>query len=163
GRQDAVNPDQVGTKAAMYYRLRVPAHGSVSLRLRLARDTDLNPFVDFDDVLQQRRDEADTFYAELQAGLTNDDARRVQRQAFAGWIGGKNLSHSDVAEWLKGPPANPPPPSQRRHGRNSEWTHLNNADILSMPDKWEYPWYAAWDLAFHCLPLALIDAEFAKD
>ncbi len=109
------------------------------------------------------RNDADAFYAELQAEFADEDARRVQRQAFAGMIWGKQFYYYDVPEWLKGDPGQPPAPKQRRHGRNSEWLHLNNADIISMPDKWEYPWYAAWDLAFHCIPLAMIDAEFAKE
>ena len=113
-------------------------------------------------MLEQRRAEADEFYAELQAGLDDPDARSVQRQAFAGMIWSKQFFYYDVPRWLEGDPTQPPPPETRRHGRNSEWRHLNNYDIISMPDKWEYPWYAAWDLAFHCIPLALIDAEFAK-
>ncbi len=112
--------------------------------------------------LEQRRAEADEFYAELQAGLDDPDARSVQRQAFAGMIWSKQFFHYDVPRWLEGDPTQPPPPEARRHGRNSEWRHLNNDDVISMPDKWEYPWYAAWDLAFHCIPLALLDAEFAK-
>jgi hypothetical protein len=98
----------------------------------------------------------------LQADIADADARMVQRQAFAGMVWSKQFYHIDVPLWLRGDPGQPAPPAQRRHGRNSEWLHLNNADVISMPDKWEYPWYAAWDLAFHCIPLALIDAEFAK-
>jgi hypothetical protein len=116
----------------------------------------------FDDVLAQRRREADDFYAELQADIEDADARLVQRQAFAGMIWSKQFYYYDIPEWLRGDPAQPPPPRERRHGRNHDWEHLNNADIISMPDKWEYPWYAAWDLAFHCIPLAVIDPEFAK-
>ncbi len=170
GRHDAVNPEQVGTKAAAYYRLNVPAQGSVCIRLRLhaARSglrLDARQSVTgfFDELLTARQREADTFYGELQADLKNADARQVQRQAFAGMIWSNQFFNYEVSAWLKGDPGQPAPPSQRRHGRNSEWTHLNNADIISMPDKWEYPWYAAWDLAFHCIPLALIDAEFAKN
>ena len=120
------------------------------------------PFADFDQIFRQRLDEADAFYRELQRDIPDADARLVQRQAFAGMIWSKQFFYYDVPEWLKGDKAQPPPPAERKHGRNSEWTHLNNADIISMPDKWEYPWYAAWDLAFHCIPFALIDAEFAK-
>jgi hypothetical protein len=112
--------------------------------------------------MDQRRREADDFYAELQHEIPLPDVRNVQRQAFAGMIWSKQFYYYDVREWIKGDEGQPPPPKERRHGRNSEWMHLNNADILSMPDKWEYPWYAAWDLAFHCIPLALVDAEFAK-
>jgi hypothetical protein len=120
------------------------------------------PFSDFDSILSQRLGEADEFYAALQHDMTDADARSVQRQAFAGMIWSKQFFYYDIPEWLKGDPAMPPPPPERKHGRNADWRHLNNSDVISMPDKWEYPWYAAWDLAFHCIPLALIDAEFAK-
>jgi hypothetical protein len=119
-------------------------------------------FEDFDSIFAQRITEADAFYADLQKDIPDEDARLIQRQAFAGMIWSKQFFHYDIPEWLKGDAPQPPPPPERKHGRNSEWLHLNNADIISMPDKWEYPWYAAWDLAFHCIPLALIDAEFAK-
>jgi mannosylglycerate hydrolase MGH1-like protein len=121
------------------------------------------PFGDFDDVFTVRRREADEFYADLQRGLDHEDARVVQRQALAGMIWSRQYYGYDVPRWLVGDPGQPPPPPQRENGRNREWLHLNNADVISMPDTWEYPWYAAWDLAFHCLPLAQIDAEFAKD
>ncbi len=121
------------------------------------------PFAEFRKNLRPARSrEADEFYAELQQDIPDPDARNVQRQAFAGMIWSKQFFYYDVPEWLKGDPGQPPPPAERKWGRNREWLHLNNADILSMPDKWEYPWYAAWDLAFHCIPLALVDAEFAK-
>ena len=122
----------------------------------------LQPFADFDDIFAGRLREADEFYEELQADNANADARNIQRQAFAGMIWSKQFFYYDIEEWLKGDPGHFPPPNERKHGRNAEWRHLNNADIISMPDKWEYPWYAAWDLAFHCIPLALVDAEFAK-
>jgi Glycosyl hydrolase family 63 C-terminal domain len=163
GRRGAVSPERTGTKAGALYRLEVPAGASASLRLRLTVRTALPAFADFDAVLAQRLADADAFYAEVQAGLDDPDARAVQRQAFAGMIWSKQFFHLDMPLWLGGDPTQPPPPDGRRHGRNAEWKHLNNADVISMPDKWEYPWYAAWDLAFHCLPLALVDAEFAKD
>jgi hypothetical protein len=163
GIKDAVHSDPSGTKAAAYYRLRVRARDSVRLRLRLARQSDANAFSDFDDVVGERQREADAFYGELQAEIADADARLIQRQALAGMIWSKQFYYYDVPQWLEGDPAQPPPPSERRHGRNSEWLHLNNAEVVSMPDKWEYPWYAAWDLAFHCIPLALIDPEFAKN
>jgi hypothetical protein len=125
-------------------------------------ETRATAFADFDAIFAQRIREAGEFYAELQDGIPTADERDVQRQAFAGMIWSKQFFYYDVAEWIKGDPAQPPPPLERKHGRNSEWTHLNNACVMSMPDKWEYPWYAAWDLAFHCIPLALVDAEFAK-
>jgi hypothetical protein len=162
GDRSAVNPERTGTKAAAHYVRKVPAHGSTSVRLRLADGPMADPFRRFDDLVARRRAEADAFYAGLQAGITDEDARAVQRQAFAGMIWGKQFFSYDVSEWLNGDPAQPAPPEGRRRGRNSEWTHLNNADVLSMPDKWEYPWYAAWDLAFHMIPFALIDPEFAK-
>ena len=112
--------------------------------------------------MDTRRAEADAYYAEVQKDLTDADARLVQRQALAGMIWSKQYFYYDVPEWLNGDPQQPPPPSGRAHGRNFEWKHLNNADIISMPDKWEYPWYAAWDLAFHTVAIALIDTEFAK-
>jgi hypothetical protein len=158
----AVNPEQTGTKAAAHYVLKMPAQGSAGVRLRLTKGSLTDPFRRFADLLTQRQSEADAFYADLQAGIADEDARHVQRQAFAGMIWSKQFFYYDVPNWLKGDPAQPAPPPERRHGRNSEWTHLNNADIISMPDKWEYPWYAAWDLAFHMIPVALIDAEFAK-
>jgi hypothetical protein len=161
GRHDAVNPRQMGTKAGLLYSLTIPAGGSARIHLRLTNSRPPRPFEDFDAALRQRQQEADAFYADLQAGMA-DDARLVQRQAFAGMIWGKQFYHYDVPKWLNGDPAQPPPPPQRRHGRNADWENLNNADVISMPDKWEYPWYASWDLAFHCIPLALLDPEFAK-
>ena len=163
GREAAVNGEGTGTKAAAWYRLDIPAGGRADLRLRLCGKHAAAPFADFDAIFRTRIAEADAFYAELQHGLANDDARLVQRQAFAGMIWSKQFYYYDVPEWLRGDEAQYPPPAGRHHGRNWEWAHLNNADIISMPDKWEYPWYAAWDLAFHCLPLALIDSEFAKE
>ncbi len=163
GDAAAVNPQRVGTKAAAWYRAVVPAGESVQFRLRLTRTLNQVPFEDADRVLALRREEADAFYAELQAGIEDADARLVQRQALAGMIWNKQFFYLDVTQWLRGDPAQPPPPPERRFGRNREWLHLNNADIISMPDKWEYPWYAAWDLAFHCIPLAMVDAQFAKD
>jgi hypothetical protein len=161
-RHGAVNPQQVGTKAAAYSTFNVPAQGSIRMRLRLASTPLTEPFRSFDEIHQQRRNEADAFYDALQAGISDVDARAVQRQALAGMIWSKQSYHYNVSEWLRGDPAQPPPPDERRHGRNHDWIHLNNTDIISMPDKWEYPWYAAWDLAFHCIPFSLIDPDFAK-
>jgi len=162
GDRGAVNPEQAGTRAAALYVLKVAAQGSSVVRLRLTNSPQADPFQEFDTVLRARQAEADAFYAALQTGMADEDARTVQRQALAGMIWSKQFYYYDVHEWLKGDPALPPPSPQRRHGRNSEWTHLNNAEVISMPDTWEYPWYAAWDLAFHCIPLARIDPEFAK-
>ncbi|BAP89016.1 uncharacterized protein E1O_18850 [Burkholderiales bacterium GJ-E10] len=162
GRPEAVNPANTGTKAAALYRLQIPAGGSVRIRLRLAPDAMVNPFKDFESVLSLRRAEADRFYDLVLAGAPNDDARLVLRQAYAGLLWSKQFYYYDVGEWLDGDPMQPPPPVSRRHGRNFEWRHLNNADLILMPDKWEYPWYASWDLAFHAVALARIDPEFAK-
>jgi len=159
---DAVNPAKLGTKAGMWHRAVLNTGGCVELRLRLTRTDSAAPFADFDRLLQQRRAEADEFYADLQRDIPSEDARLVQRQAFAGLIWSKQFYHFEVARWLKGDPGHPTPPAQRLHGRNIDWRNLNNADIVSMPDKWEYPWYASWDLAFHCIPFALIDPQFAK-
>jgi hypothetical protein len=168
GNRDAVNPQDCGTKAAAHISLNVPAQGQASIRLRLKRLDSSNrlqssPWADFDHVMRLRRKEADEFYGYLQKDIADTDARLVQRQALAGLIWSKQFFYFDIPQWLQGDPTQPTPPPQRKHGRNSEWMHLNNADIISMPDKWEYPWYAAWDLAFHCIPFALIDAEFAKE
>jgi hypothetical protein len=163
GRREAVNPEATGTKAAALIRALVPAGGAHSVRLRLCRQRRHDAFVDFDSVLAMRKCEADEFYAALQHGIGSEDAALVQRQAFAGMLWSKQFFYYDVPEWLNGDPGHVPPPANRKHGRNREWAHLNNADVISMPDKWEYPWYAAWDLAFHCIPLALIDPDFAKN
>jgi hypothetical protein len=163
GRKDAVSATNHGTKAAAHFRFDVPAHGSVSVSLRLSRGARSAPLEDFDPIFEQRIAEADEFYAALQRDIESADARHVQRQAFAGMIWSKQYFYFDIPEWIKGDPGQIPPPAGRRHGRNHEWMHLNNADVISMPDKWEYPWYAAWDLAFHTIPLALIDSEFAKE
>jgi hypothetical protein len=165
GKREAVNPARTGTKSAAHYTLTLPAGASATVRLRLAAQNGKPaplPFSDFDSIFSQRQREADEFYALIQKDLTDEDARNVQRQAFAGMIWSKQFYFYDIPIWLKGDPAQPPPPPERKTGRNSDWVHLNNADIISMPDKWEYPWYAAWDLAFHCIPFSLIDAEFAK-
>ncbi|HXZ45792.1 MAG TPA: glucosidase, partial [Pseudolabrys sp.] len=163
GDASAVNPQGVGSKAAAHYRAEIPGGGSATFRLRLSNVELARPFYDADAILVQARQDADDYYADLQHDLTDADARRVQRQGFAGMIWTKQFYYYDVPEWLNGDPTQPAPPPERRHGRNADWDHVNNADVLSMPDKWEYPWFAAWDLAFHCLPLALLDPAFAKE
>lgn len=162
GEHGAVNPDRSGTKAAAHYDLTVSAGESVSVRLRLTNAALSDPLSAFDATVEQRRGDADAFYAELQKNLSDPDARSVQRQAWAGMIWSKQYYAYDVREWLAGDPNEPVPPPERRQGRNQDWKHLSNADVISMPDKWEYPWYASWDLGFHCIAFALIDAEFAK-
>jgi len=193
GVGEAVNPAKTGTKAAALYRLRLEASGkpsaSAELRLRFSDEARLvssglpngtsrhssgAPVIDeraavepfgseFDNIFAARRAEADEFYAARVPRGLSEDARNVQRQAFAGMLWSKQFYHYVVREWLEGDPACPPPPPERKYGRNSAWTHLYNADVISMPDKWEFPWYAAWDLAFHCIPLAMIDPDFAKE
>jgi len=116
----------------------------------------------FEETFRERIEEADAFYAGVIPKRLSDDATNVMRQAFAGLLWSKQFYHYDVRQWLLGDPGQPAPPEERRNGRNHDWRQLNNADVISMPDKWEYPWYAAWDLAFHCIPLALVDAQFAK-
>ena len=162
GNLAAVNFAGLGTKVAAHYHLNVPAEGNIRLRLRLASDGEASRLDGFDRAFDQRRAEADEFYAALQRDIADPDVRLVQRQAFAGMLWTKQFYYVDIPEWLSGDPLQPAPPEPRRHGRNADWTHLNNADIVSVPDKWEYPWYAAWDLAFHCVVLALIDPAYAK-
>ncbi len=167
GHSGAVNPNGVGTKAAAHYTQTVAAGGQIELRLRLC---DLAPFdwttaplgAEFDPVVIRRQAEADQFYGTIIPASLSDDARAVMRQSLAGVLWSKQYYHYIVKDWLAGDLAQPAPPAERLHGRNHEWLHLYNADVISMPDKWEYPWYAAWDLAFHCVPIALVDAEFAK-
>jgi hypothetical protein len=182
GNRAAVHPGPEGTKAGALYQLTVDSGKSVQIRLRLAgrplrsapqmhsgpeggvagTPRSAKPFEDFDAIFDRRIREADEFYDEVQKGIADADARLVQRQAFAGMIWGKQFFHYNVTDWLRGDAAQPPPSPERKHGRNSDWPHLNNAEIISLPDKWEYPWYAAWDLAFHSIALAPVDAEFAK-
>jgi hypothetical protein len=163
GNTKAVNPEQRGTKAAARFKLNIAAGKSATIRVRLNDEVSEKPFVGFEKVFDARLKEADDFYGELQSEIKSNDEKNVQRQAFAGMLWSKQFFYYDVMQWLKGDPAQPSPPQERRRGRNAGWEHLNNADIISMPDKWEYPWYAAWDLAFHCLPLAMLDPEFAKN
>ena len=162
GKQQAVNPEQRGTKAAANYKLTIAPNDSATIRLRLTDKTG-DAFADFDEIFSDRIQEADDFYQTVIPKDLSPDARLVMRQAFAGMLWSKQFYHYVIEQWLDGDPATPKPPAERERGRNHEWKHLHNADVISMPDKWEYPWYAAWDLAFHCVPLALVDSEFAKD
>jgi len=157
-----INPKKTGTKAAANYDITVKAGQSVSIRLRLTADAK-NTFDDFDAIFKSRQAEADDFYSDLLSRDINTDHGMIQRQAFAGMLWSKQFYHYDVHKWLNGDPIGPKPPAQRLNGRNSKWPHLNNRDIISMPDKWEYPWFASWDLAFHCLALANVDMCFAKE
>ena len=175
GRKDAVNPAQTGTKVAAHYSVSLQPGASFSVRLRL---TDRAPLgqsgkkqlsagdvfgSEFESTFAQRIKEADEFYSERASRNMSDDARQAQRQAFAGLLWGKESYHYEVKTWLTGDPTQPPPPPERLNGRNHQWVHLYNADVISMPDKWEYPWYASWDLAFHCVAMATIDPDFAKE
>jgi len=162
GNTSAINPQKEGTKASVNYDLVIPAQGSQEIRLRMESKGIHNPFEDFDNLFNQRKTEGDHFYEELQSEMKSQDEKDVQRQALAGMLWSKQFYYFDVDKWLDGDPGQPKPPSERKEGRNKEWRHLNNADIISMPDKWEYPWYAAWDLAFHCIALSLVDPIFAK-
>jgi hypothetical protein len=162
GDRHAVNPAQRGTKCAAHLRLMLAPHDSAVARLRFRQTGSHNPaFLYYEDRIAQRRADADEFYDALQYGVTDIDARLVQRQALAGMLWTKQFYYLDLRRWRDGDPAQPKPPPGRE--RNADWEHLNNADIVSMPDKWEYPWYAAWDLAFHAVTFALIDPAFAKD
>jgi hypothetical protein len=190
GARGAVNPAQTGTKCAAHYRARIAPGASVTLRLRLTNNdphTDglqapaqtgalnvnadparhaqtANPFgEEFEKTFDLRREEADQFYSHRFPQERSGDARNVLRQALAGMLWSKQCYHYDVRTWLEGDPGQPPPPPERKKGRNHDWTHLYNADVLSLPDKWEYPWFAAWDLAFHTIALALVDPDFAKE
>ncbi len=192
GDKGAVNPKQMGTKMAALYPVNLGPGESVTLKLRLTDMEPLSSMSDksamlgtsgspahaeraegvpasndfgdgFDAVFATRQKEADEFYASRIPKEMSDDAKLIMRQSFAGMLWCKQFYHFDVRTWLDGDPAGPPSPKERLQGRNKDWTHLYNDDILSMPDKWEYPWYAAWDLAFHCIPIALIDPDFAKE
>jgi hypothetical protein len=153
-----------GTKSAVVYRFNLAGEGTGSLLLRLGREkTGQNPFgPGFDEVFKRRIRDADEFYAQFRPERPESDVVAVQRQAFAGLLWNKQYYNYELEAWLNGDPGQPPPPEGRKQGRNSDWKFLFNRDVISMPDKWEYPWYASWDLAFHCVPFALIDADFAK-
>ena len=159
---DTVNPKKTGTKAAINYDITVKAKESYTVRLRLSKNAK-NDFSDFDQIFNARIAEADEFYKEIQQDNPNPDSVMVQRQAFAGMLWTKQFYHYNIHHWLNGDPAGPKPDASRMNARNSKWLHLNTMDIISMPDKWEYPWFASWDLAFHCLPLARLDMSFAKN
>jgi hypothetical protein len=162
GRRECAN-SQAGSKAAAHAQALVPAGGAFTVLVRLSNAEQSDPFAGCDAVFAQRIAEAGEFYAAVHPPLLSDDERLVQRQAFAGLLWSKQFYHYDVQRWLEGDPTAPPPPEERWHGRNWSWKHLNNSDVLLMPDTWEYPWYASWDLAFHCVALARIDPDFAKD
>ncbi len=187
GNKEAVNPALSGTKMAAHYAFHLPPGDSATIKLRLTGSDPLGsmdpelPWVangpaptstalapgdfaaGFDNIFTQRIKEADEFYASRIPQNLSPDARMVMRQAYSGMLWSKQFYHYDVETWIEGDPAGPPAPASRLKGRNKDWTHLYNDDVLSMPDKWEYPWYAAWDLAFHCIPLSIVDSDFAKE
>jgi hypothetical protein len=166
GRTEAVNPGKAGTKAAALYRVELAAGAQLTLQLRLFAEDEApkQPFgAEFPLVFEQRQREADAFYAARTPAGASDEERSVLRQGWAGLLWSKQFYHYVVKDWLAGDPAQPAPPAERHAGRNAEWPHLYNRDVISMPDKWEYPWYAAWDLAFHMIPFAAVDPQFAKE
>jgi hypothetical protein len=162
-QERAVNPARTGTKAAAHYTLTLAAGATQQVRLRLGPAGLAEPFAGFEETIEQRRAEADAFYAEIQHDIADPDARNVQRQAFAGMLWSKQYYNYNVPRWLVGDPGQPAPPPERLKGRNAEWKSFDANDIISMPDTWEYPWFAAWDLAFHAIPLAQVDPVFAKN
>ncbi|MEM9387337.1 MAG: glucosidase [Pseudomonadota bacterium] len=162
GRQDAVNPAREGTKAAYHFCYEVPAGGHLTVDVRLADHQQVDPFAGFDNTLSRRLSEADEFHAALSGPHLSAEERDVQRRVMAGLLWTKQFYHYSVEHWVAGDPASPPPPPERLRGRNHRWRHLYNRDVISMPDGWEYPWYAAWDLAFHVVPIARMDPEWAK-
>jgi Glycosyl hydrolase family 63 C-terminal domain len=186
GRQDAVNRERVGTKAAAHYPFTIAPGGSETVRVWFGRvgEPPMEPelqgepsgqyrpvclpvlgheaFEQFDAIFRTRQQEADEFYAALEPTCLSAEHRLIQRQALAGMLWSKQFYYYVVEDWLRGDSRQPAPPPERKKGRNAEWRHLYNERVMSMPDKWEYPWYAAWDLAFHCIPLALVDPHFAK-
>jgi hypothetical protein len=163
GHRDAVNPAKAGTKAAAHYTLEVPAGGSQTVRVRLSAARPTDAFGNFDQVFTNRIADADEFYQRITPPSLNEDERRVHRQALAGMLWSKQYYYFDLEKWLSEHQSHPLLESARPGVRNTEWFHMLNADVISMPDKWEYPWYAAWDLAFHTTALALVDFDFAKD
>ncbi|MFO0691598.1 MAG: glucosidase [Myxococcota bacterium] len=165
GREEVVNPARIGSKSALWYRLEIPAGGAVSVRLRLTASDErqASPFGEaFARTQALRRAEADAFYGAILPPTMDAEARRIVRQGYAGLLCSKQFYHLIVKDWLEGDPGQPPPPPERLHGRNHEWAHMHCRDVLSMCDKWEYPWFAAWDLACHMIPFAKVDPDFAK-
>ncbi|HMO18010.1 MAG TPA: glucosidase [Oligoflexia bacterium] len=173
GYEGSVNPELQGTKAGVQFSEIVLPGESITITCRLGRTPGILDEAEFASTFSARIDEADEFYREKQKDInpsesdqgnttTSKDTLDIQRQAFAGLLWTKQFYYFDVRRWLEGDPSHPPPPPERKRGRNNQWKHLFNEDVISMPDKWEYPWYAAWDLAFHCVPFALIDSDFAK-
>ena len=164
GQKSGVNPNKIGTKFSPHYQLSIKAGKTKIIKLRLSDKSDIAEPLgnEFDLIFKTRLTEADEFYQQINTSALSEDLVNIQRQAFAGILWSKQYYNFNIERWLKGDPTQPAPPPERKKGRNHQWVHLDNEDIISMPDKWEYPWYAAWDLAFHCLPIALVDPDFAK-
>lgn len=162
GDDTHINPDNYGTKAAAIYKLNIPAGESREVKFRMMHQEANEAITDCEAIIHERIRDADEFYADIQSKIVEDDLKNIQRQAFAGMMWSKQFYYYNVERWLEGDPGRFSPPKERKKGRNHNWRHLHNYDIISMPDKWEYPWYAAWDLAFHCIPIARIDPDFAK-
>ncbi|MCR9017239.1 MGH1-like glycoside hydrolase domain-containing protein [Aquiflexum gelatinilyticum] len=158
-----LNPSNYGTKAAAIYKMTIPAGGSAVIKFRMVHQKSTGATEICDEILKERKKEADEFYAEIQHRVKDEDMRSIQRQAYAGMMWSKQFYYYNVERWLEGDSGRYVPPKERKKGRNSDWRHLYNQDIISMPDKWEYPWYAVWDSAFHCIPISRIDPDFAKD
>jgi Glycosyl hydrolase family 63 C-terminal domain len=160
---NAINHNNCGTKVAINHELVIEGNSKSEVWLRLTNEKKEKPFSDFEKLFKKTILQTDTFYKHIQLNIKDEEEKKIQRQAFAGMIWSKQFYYYVIDKWLKGDPDQPPPPTQRTQGRNHHWHHLSNRDIISMPDKWEYPWYATWDLAFHCIPFALIDPLFAKE
>jgi len=157
-----LNPDFIGTKAAAIYKITIPAGDSAEVDFRMQHQKSSENTQHVSDIIKDRKQDADEFYNELQKTVTDEELKSIQRQAYGGMLWSKQFYYYNVERWLEGDPGRYVPPLARKEGRNKHWRHIQNYDIISMPDKWEYPWYAAWDLAFHCIPLARLDPDFAK-
>jgi hypothetical protein len=160
--QPTVNLAQTGTKVCPAYAFQIEGGQSVTVRIRLSQKDLSAPFADFDQIVEKRIADADAFYKDIQTGINDADRRLIQRQSLAGMLWNKQYYYYDVQHWLDGDPTQPTPPAARKKGRNADWRHVKAKNIISMPDKWEYPWFAAWDLAFHAVTYTLLDPEFAK-
>lgn len=163
GVKEGINPKSFGTKGAGIFRIKVKANASETVKVRFSKADLNNPFDDYDQICSLRKNEADEFYNFKHDKVEDADLRMIQRQAWAGMMWSKQFYYYNIRNWIHGDPGRMKPSKNRKNGRNANWQHMYNYDILSMPDKWEYPWYAAWDLAFHCIPIARIDPDFAKD
>jgi hypothetical protein len=161
--ENCVNPRLTGTKSCIHYQQKVPPGGSMILRLRLTPEELAAPLNDVDEIVRRRKAEADELYASVHPAGASEEEKAIQRQALSGMLWSKQIYLWDVNRWLEGDNPKFPPPESRKQMRNIHWRHLNSMRILSMPDKWEFPWFAAWDLAFQCITLALVDPEFAKE